>query len=93
MYNFRGYKPSASSGSKVGFGSFLNESANYVDLALYEKRFNIPSQNFSVELINGATNDQNWTTASLGEANLDVELIVGVSHPLPVKEYITAGTP
>ncbi|KAE8138941.1 peptidase S8/S53 domain-containing protein [Aspergillus pseudotamarii] len=93
MYNFRGYKPRVSSGSKVGFGSFLNESANYADLALYEKRFNIPSQNFSVELINGATNDQNWTTASLGEANLDVELIVGVSHPLPVMEFITAGTP
>ncbi|KAE8378043.1 peptidase S8/S53 domain-containing protein [Aspergillus bertholletiae] len=93
MYNFRGYTPSASSGSKVGFGSFLNESANYADLALYEKRFNIPSQNFSVELINGGINDQNWTTASLGEANLDVELIVAVSHPLPVKEYITGGLP
>lgn len=93
MYNFRGYKPSASSGSRVGFGSFLNESANYADLAIYEKRFNIPGQNFSVELINGATNDQNWTTASLGEANLDVELIVGVSHPLPVVEFITSGTP
>ncbi|KAE8355424.1 peptidase S8/S53 domain-containing protein [Aspergillus coremiiformis] len=93
MYNFHGYKPSVSSGSRIGFGSFLNESANYADLALYEQRFNIPAQNFSVELINGATNDQNWETASLGEANLDVELIVAVSHPLPVVEFITGGTP
>ncbi|GIC90514.1 S53 family peptidase [Aspergillus udagawae] len=93
MYNLGDYKPDASSGSRVGFGSFLNESANYADLAIYEKLFNIPSQNFSVELINGGVNDQNWATASLGEANLDVELIVAVSHPLPVVEFITGGSP
>ncbi|EAW10825.1 S53 family peptidase [Aspergillus clavatus NRRL 1] len=93
MYNLGDYKPVVSSGSRIGFGSFLNESANYADLAAYEKLFKIPSQNFSVELINGGTNDQNWNTAQLGEADLDVELIVAVSHPLPVVEYITGGSP
>lgn len=93
MYNLGDYKPDASSGSRVGFGSFLNESANYADLAAYEQLFNIPPQNFSVELINRGVNDQNWATASLGEANLDVELIVAVSHPLPVVEFITGGSP
>ncbi|RHZ70752.1 vesicle formation at the endoplasmic reticulum [Aspergillus turcosus] len=93
MYDIGDYKPDPSSGSRIGFGSFLNQSANYKDLALFEQLFNIPSQSFSVELINGGTNDQNWTTAQLGEADLDVELITALTHPLPVTEFITGGSP
>ncbi|GKZ23232.1 vesicle formation at the endoplasmic reticulum [Aspergillus brasiliensis] len=93
MYNFGNYTPSASSGSRLGFSSFLNESASYADLAKFEKLFNVPGQNFSVELINGGVNDQNASTASLTEADLDVELLVGVGHPLPVTEFITSGEP
>ncbi|PYH45974.1 S53 family peptidase [Aspergillus saccharolyticus JOP 1030-1] len=91
MYNFGSYIPSASSGSKIGFGNFLNESASYSDLAAYEKYNHLPYQEFDVELINGGVNDQNATTEELGEADLDVELIVGVSHPLPVTAFITGG--
>ena len=93
MYNFGNYTPSPSSGSKVGFSSFLNESASYADLAKFEKLFNVPHQEFAVELINGGYNDQNSSTAELTEADIDAELLVGVSHPLPVTEFITAGTP
>jgi tripeptidyl-peptidase-1 len=38
-------------------------------------------------------NDQNPKTAQVGEADLDVQNIVGVSHPLPVTEFITGGSP
>ncbi|PYH89373.1 hypothetical protein BO71DRAFT_110284 [Aspergillus ellipticus CBS 707.79] len=93
MYSFGNYTPSVSSGSKVAFSSFLNQSASFADLASFERLFNVPYQEFSVELINGGTNDQNSSTASLTEADLDVELLVGVAHPLPVTEFITAGTP
>jgi tripeptidyl-peptidase I len=93
MYSINDYKADAKSGSRIGFGSFLNQSALYSDLALFEAYFDIPSQNFSVELINGATNDQNGLTAQVGEADLDVEYIVGISHPLPVTEFITGGSP
>ncbi|RAK98507.1 S53 family peptidase [Aspergillus ibericus CBS 121593] len=93
MYNFGNYTPSASSGSKVGFSSFLNESASYADLAKFEHLFNVRHQEFAVQLINGGTNDQNASTASVTEADIDAELLVGVSHPLPVTEFITAGTP
>lgn len=93
LYNINDYSADANSGSRIAFGSFLNESAIYSDLALFESYFGISSQNFTVELINGATNDQNLSTAQFGEADLDVEYIVGISHPLPVMEFITGGSP
>ncbi|TVY28234.1 Tripeptidyl-peptidase sed4 [Lachnellula hyalina] len=93
LYSVGNYTPDANSGSVVGFGSFLNQSALYADLFAYEKLYNIPTQNFSVILINNATNDQNTTTAQIGEADLDVQNIIGVSHPLPVVEFITGGSP
>ncbi|TAQ91180.1 hypothetical protein B7494_g567 [Chlorociboria aeruginascens] len=93
LYNVGDYAPDPNSGSKIGFGSFLNESALYADLAQYEATFNIPSQNFSVILINGGVNDQDPATAQVGEADLDVQNIIGVSHPLPVTEFITGGSP
>ncbi|KAM0130324.1 hypothetical protein ACHAP3_007463 [Botrytis cinerea] len=93
LYNIGDYTPSVSSGSRIGFGSFLNQSALYTDLFQYESYFGIPEQNFTVTLINGATNDQNEATAQIGEANLDVQNIIGVAHPLPVQEFITGGSP
>ncbi|PQE10437.1 tripeptidyl peptidase A protein [Rutstroemia sp. NJR-2017a BBW] len=93
LYNVGNYTPKVSSGSKIGFGSFLNQSALYADLFAFEKYFGIPEQNFTVTLINGATNDQDPATAQVGEADLDVQNIVGVAHPLPVQEFITGGSP
>ncbi|KAH8807281.1 peptidase S8/S53 domain-containing protein [Xylogone sp. PMI_703] len=93
MYNTVGYKPDPRSGSRVGFGSFLNQSAVYSDLFLFEDHFGIPHQNISTILLAGATNDQNILTAQNGEANLDVQNIIGISHPLPVTEFITGGSP
>ncbi|KAM3084009.1 vesicle formation at the endoplasmic reticulum [Clarireedia jacksonii] len=93
LYNVGNYTPKVSSGSKIGFGSFLNQSALYSDLFAFEKYFGIPEQNFTVTLLNGATNDQDPATASIGEANLDVQNIVGIAHPLPVEEFITGGSP
>lgn len=93
LYNIGSYTPNPSAGSKVGFGSFLNQSALYADLVNYEKYYNIPTQNFSVILINGGTDDQDPATAQVGEADLDVQNIIGVSHPLPVTEFITSGSP
>lgn len=93
LYNVGNYTPQASSGSTVGFGSFLGESALYSDLFDFEELFDIPTQNFSVVLIANATNDQDPDTASYGEADLDVENIIGIAHPLPVVEFITGGSP
>lgn len=93
LYSVSNYTPDPKAGSRLGFGSFLNQSAIYSDLFQFEKYFNITSQNFSVVLINGGTNDQDLDTAQYGEADLDVEVQVGISHPLPITEFITGGSP
>ena len=92
LYHINNYVPDAKSGSKIAFGSFLNQSARRADLAAFETKFSIPSQGFSVQLINGGVDDQ-AIDANHGEANLDVEYIIGTSHPLPVISYITGGSP
>ena len=97
IYNIGSYTPEASSGSEIAFGNFLNQSASFSDLALFEQHFGIPSQNFTVVLVNpedGATDlPQPPLDANDGEANLDVQNIVSLAHPLPVTAYITAGSP
>jgi len=96
-YKINDYKPDPKAGSRLGFGSFLNESASFSDLFQFEKQFNIPAQNFSVVLVNpqdGATAlPQPPDPANDGEANLDVQYQVGIAHPIPITEFITAGSP
>ena len=92
LYNVGNYTPDPNSGSRIAFGSFLNQSARTQDLSLFETANSIPQQEFSVQLINGGVNDQ-AIDDNHGEANLDVEYIIGVSHPLPVISYITGGSP
>ena len=91
LYNVT-YTPSATSGSKIGFGNFLNQTARTSDLSSFESRNSIPSQGFSNVLINGGKDDQS-IDGNHGEANLDVQNIIGISHPLPVTSYITGGSP
>ncbi|KAK5112515.1 hypothetical protein LTR62_004272 [Meristemomyces frigidus] len=92
LYNIGDYSVDVAAGSTIAFGSFLNESASYSDLAQFEQIFGIPSQNFSVKaLINGGVDNQNATTELDGEANLDVQNIIGLVDGLPVYEYITGG--
>jgi tripeptidyl-peptidase-1 len=43
-YNINGYTPDANSGSRIAFGSFLNQSASFSDLTLFEQYFDIPIQ-------------------------------------------------
>jgi tripeptidyl-peptidase-1 len=93
MYSIGNYRPEIGSGSRVGFGSFLNRSAIYSDLSNFEQMFNITEQGFSVETIDGGVNNQTASSEFIGEPNLDVQNIVGISHPLPVTEYITGGSP
>ncbi|KAL2832521.1 peptidase S8/S53 domain-containing protein [Aspergillus cavernicola] len=92
LYNTEGYSADASRGSKVAFASFLEEYARYDDLAEFEERY-APfaiGQNFSVVAFNGGLNDQ-LSTQDSGEANLDVQYILGVSSPVPVTEFTTGG--
>ena len=87
------YMPNATSGSKIGFGSFLNESSRYEDLFLFEQEYKIQSQNVTKVNINNATDNQSDSTSNAVEANLDVQNLMGIAHPLPIYEYLTQGSP
>ena len=91
LYNVH-YRAPANTTSKVAFASFLEEYARYADLARFETEYApyAVGQNFSVVSINGGLNDQVGTEDS-GEANLDLQYIVGISSPVPVAEFSTAG--
>lgn len=92
LYNFGDYQAVKESGSTLSFASYLGQSARYSDLLLFEQNI-APyalGQNFSVITYNGAENDQTSSKGS-GEANLDLQYILGVGSPLPVTDFITAG--
>lgn len=94
LYNIGDYQPDPSSGSDIAFGSFLNQSASYSDLALFEQIYNLTSKNFTVlAKINGGVDNQDAVTEMDGEANLDVQNIIGLIGNLSVGEYITGGSP
>ncbi|KAH8881226.1 subtilisin-like protein [Thozetella sp. PMI_491] len=79
-------------GNLVGVASYLEQYARYSDLQLFEKNYvsAAAGQNFSVKLFNNGLNDQNSNEDS-GEANLDVQYVLGISHPIPIVEFSTAG--
>lgn len=95
LYNVGNYTPLATSGSRVAFGSFLNESAILSDLFAFETTYGIPFQNLTLVSIDNGTlsQDVNDPNIGFGEANLDAQNIVGLVHPLPVTEYSTGGLP
>jgi subtilase family serine protease len=95
MYNIGNYTPSTSSGSRIGFGSFLNQSSQFDDVALWEDQFLIPRQNVTKIFVNNATNCQTPECAEslAGEANMDAQNMIAIAHPLPVYEYLTGGKP
>ncbi|KAI0202754.1 peptidase S8/S53 domain-containing protein [Astrocystis sublimbata] len=91
-YNIGNYVPSANSGSRIGFGSFLNESARLEDLHTYQRMFGIPEQNFTSIMINGAVDNQEREGSHV-EANLDAQFQSAMSYPLPQVQFLTGGAP
>ncbi|KAF2104700.1 Pro-kumamolisin [Rhizodiscina lignyota] len=105
FYNLGGYEGDAKSGSRIGFASFLNESARYEDLKLFDDHFGIPYKPFDVITINGGFNNQTAnpivsnSTVQIqladtnAEADGDSQLISSITdNALPITEYITGGT-
>ncbi|KAI1743606.1 peptidase S8/S53 domain-containing protein [Xylaria scruposa] len=91
-YNIGDYVPSANSGSWIGFGSFLNESARLEDLHTYQRMFGIPEQEFTSTVINGGVDNQEREGSHV-EANLDAQFQSAMSYPLPQVQFITGGSP
>ncbi|KAI0481640.1 peptidase S8/S53 domain-containing protein [Xylaria cf. heliscus] len=91
-YNIGDYVASADSGSRIGFGSFLNESARLEDLHAYQRAFGIPEHDFATTVINGGVDNQERGGSHV-EANLDAQFQSAMSYPLPQVQFITGGSP
>ena len=92
MYNYGNYSIDLSSKSRVGFGSFLNQSARQQDLAKYQRDYGLPLTNFSVTLINGGEDHQD-PRGDIAEANLDSQFMSAVAQTLQMTQFITGGSP
>ncbi|EED16525.1 tripeptidyl-peptidase (TppA), putative [Talaromyces stipitatus ATCC 10500] len=91
LYYIQNYTADPGRGSKIAFVSFTEQVARYDDLAMFES-YLAPyavGQNFTAVEYNGGINDQHRNET--GEANLDLQYIVGLAAPLPVTEYIVGG--
>ncbi|PWN28386.1 subtilisin-like protein [Jaminaea rosea] len=91
LYGTADYKPSGK-GQFIGISGFLEEYANYDDLAQYEadQRPDAKGYKFSEVSINGGLNDQSKPG---GEASLDVQTVAGIAYPINSTYYSTAGRP
>lgn len=92
LYKVGDYQADPANGNKVAFTSYLEQYAQYSDLAIFEQNI-APyaiGQNFTVIQYNGGLNNQD-SPGDSSEANLDLQYIVGVSSPVPVTEFSTAG--
>lgn len=92
LYGYGDYVADPASGSRVGFGSFLNQSARLSDLVLYQNAFGLPKQKFTSVLINGGLDHQD-PRGDVGEANLDLQFMSAVVKTLPITQFITGGLP
>ncbi|KAK8070799.1 hypothetical protein PG997_011002 [Apiospora hydei] len=92
LYNINYTAPST--GNLLAIASYLEEYARYSDLQIFESQYApaAKGQNFTVQLVNGGLDDQDSTDSSV-EANLDLQYAVGVAQPIPVLEYSTGGRP
>ncbi|EPE04162.1 tripeptidyl-peptidase [Ophiostoma piceae UAMH 11346] len=92
LYNIHYTVPKNATGNLVGFASYLEEYARHSDLDLFTKN-QAPAaigQSFDVVKLNGGLDNQTSSDDS-GEANLDLQYILGVSNPIPIVEYSTGG--
>ena len=93
LYNIT-YTPSGPSPVRFGVAGFLEQWILYSDVDKFLDVFSphLPSTyNFTVELINNATNPQDSPLNAGIEASLDVEYAMSLGHPTNVVYYITGG--
>ncbi|KAL7625938.1 hypothetical protein AAE478_002707 [Parahypoxylon ruwenzoriense] len=90
LYNIQ--YTASTEGNLVAFSSYLEEYARYSDLQSFEQQYlsEAVGQNFTVELVNGGLDDQSSDDDS-GEANLDIQYVLAISSPIPIREYSTGG--
>lgn len=91
LYNIH-YKPKSNNGNKVGIASFLEQYSRSADRANFYRRFApwATDGDYTSVKFGDTPSDPEGAYVSL-EANLNVQYVSGVSGPVPVVEYQTAG--
>ncbi|PWN53318.1 subtilisin-like protein [Violaceomyces palustris] len=94
LYGTSSYVPQVPNSQTIGVAGFLKEWANYADLKefLQVERPDGANGTFDVVLLNGGQNPQNRTQAG-GEANLDIQTVVGQTYPIKTTYFSTGGSP
>lgn len=92
LYNMHYKAPGNSSQVRLGVSGYLEEHSNHADVRdfLRKEAPELPRYDFKVELVNGGTDPQNRLTAG-GEAQLDLEYVMGLGFPSQVTYYATGG--
>ncbi|KID98689.1 tripeptidyl peptidase precursor, partial [Metarhizium majus ARSEF 297] len=92
LYNMHYRAPGNSSQVRLGVSGYLEEHSNHADVRDFLRREapELPRYDFKVELVNGGTDPQNRLTAG-GEAQLDLEYVMGLGFPSQVTYYATGG--
>lgn len=88
-YNIKDYTPTDK--TTIGMTGFLNEDPSTNDLSLFVQKYTkFPKDtSYSVVTINNGTNGNSGT----GEANLDTQIVKGLTYPIKNVFYSTGGQP
>lgn len=89
-YNVKGYAPAGN--TTLGINGFLEEVPDLNDLSLYLKKYDsdLPSK-IPVKIV--SINGGSTTAGGEGEANLDTQIAVPLTYPIPNVFYSTGGRP
>ncbi|EPQ61276.1 subtilisin-like protein [Gloeophyllum trabeum ATCC 11539] len=94
LYNITDYTTLGKSGSKIGVTGYLDYYANRADLLLFlqDQRPEALDATYQFISVNGGKDSQNVSQAG-GEADLDIQISMGLTYPMPNIFYSTAGSP
>lgn len=103
LYKTAGYKVKAAGKNKIGFNNFLGEVPIRPDTAKFAAKYRPDAleqvwtfPQYSIAdgpTQNGPLTPEEAANGTSQEANLDVQAILGISNPTPVKSYSTGGSP
>ncbi|GAB7358725.1 hypothetical protein MBLNU230_g3954t1 [Neophaeotheca triangularis] len=96
LYNVKGYEHFLKGGrGDVGFAAFNNylmQYPRYDDLEIFLDEYApyAAGGNFTFTSVAGGLNDQDFNGSAV-EANLDVQYLLSIGYPIPIRAYSTAG--
>ena len=103
VYGTIDYVPQAAGKNKIGHANYLNETSKRSDIKLFLETYRpeavAAADAFAVEIIADAVNDQGpYTAEQIAaeiniEADLDSQLILGISYPTPLTVFAAGGSP